>query len=243
VYLVDMVDSLLFEESISRLMRAPKIGLVGKGEALGREGILSLLVFSTQEEVFVFDILLLAVDGFKYGLFAVLQRPDLIKVVHDVRHLSDILHHQFQVTLVNVFDTMAAHLVVANWEADMPRRKIEVAPTLEDTLRRFQKRVDLDPGVLDDGSSRHKVNKRWRLRSLPKQLLLEAATSALLLLPLAKVLELKMADSVNRASEALLNEVRDMEDDSRAMQSALSPQFNPDSMTTTLPLWRRIILS
>ena len=57
-----------------------KIGLVGKGEALGREGILSLLVFSTQEEVFVFDILLLAVDGFKYGLFAVLQRPDLIKV-------------------------------------------------------------------------------------------------------------------------------------------------------------------
>ena len=80
VYLVDMVDSLLFEESISRLMRAPKIGLVGKGEALGREGILSLLVFSTQEEVFVFDILLLAVDGFKYGLFAVLQRPDLIKV-------------------------------------------------------------------------------------------------------------------------------------------------------------------
>ena len=116
------------------------------------------------------------------GLFELLHR-----VVHDVRHLSDILHHQFQVTLVNVFDTMAAHLVVANWEADMPRRKIEVAPTLEDTLRRFQKRVDLDPGVLDDGSSPYKVNKRWRLRSLPKQLLLEAATSALLLLPLAKV--------------------------------------------------------
>ena len=80
MYLVDMVDSLLFEESLSRLMRAPEIGLIGKGEALGREGVLSLLVFSTQEEVFVFDILLLAVDGFKYGIFAVLQRPDLIKV-------------------------------------------------------------------------------------------------------------------------------------------------------------------
>ena len=93
VYLVDMVDSLLFEESLSRLMRAPEIGLIGKGEALGREGVLSLLVFSTQEEVFVFDILLLAVDGFKYGLFAVLQRPDLIKVNYHTKCGSTSLNH------------------------------------------------------------------------------------------------------------------------------------------------------
>ena len=81
VYLVDMVDSELFEESISRLMRASKVGLAGKGEALGREGVLSLLVLATEEaEVFVFDILLLGTDGFQYGLFAVLHRPDLVKV-------------------------------------------------------------------------------------------------------------------------------------------------------------------
>ena len=80
VYLVDMVDSKLFEESIFRLMKAAKVGLVGKGEALGREGVLSLLVLATEEEVFVFDILLLGVDGFKYGLYAVLHRPDLVKV-------------------------------------------------------------------------------------------------------------------------------------------------------------------
>ena len=72
----------MFEESLSRLVINPKIGIIGKGEALGREGVLSLPVFSTQKEVFVFDILLLAVDGFKYGLFAVLQCPDLIKVDH-----------------------------------------------------------------------------------------------------------------------------------------------------------------
>ena len=79
VYLVDMVDSKLFEESISRLMKAAKVGLVGKGEAPGREGVLSLLVLAAEEEVFVFDILLLGVDGFKYGLYAVLHRPDLVK--------------------------------------------------------------------------------------------------------------------------------------------------------------------
>ena len=81
VYLVDMVDSKLFEESISRLMKAAKVGLVGKGEALGREGVLGLLVFATEEyEVFVFDILTLGMGGFQYGLYAVLHCPDLVKV-------------------------------------------------------------------------------------------------------------------------------------------------------------------
>ena len=83
-----------------------------------------------------------------------------MQVVHDVRQLSDILHHQFQVTLVNVFDTMAAHLVVANWEADTPRQNLEVAPALEDTLRRFINWSDLDS--LATGSSQDSANcSRW----------------------------------------------------------------------------------
>jgi len=244
VYLVDMVDSELFEESISRLMRATKVGLAGKGEALGREGVLSLLVLATEEEeAFVFDILLLGTEGFQYGLYAVLHRPDLVKVVHDVRQLSDILHHQFQVTLVNVFDTMAAHLVVANWEADTPRQNMEVAPSLEDTVRRFLKTPDVEISRLSAGSSQAAsitASSRWRLRALPKQLLLEAAVSALLLLPLANLLELKLMEPVNRTSEALLDEVRGLTCDSEAEQAALTPQFNPDSMTVALPLWRRI---
>ena len=134
-------------------------------------------------------------------------------MVHDVRQLSDILHHQFQVTLVNVFDTMAAHLVVANWEADAPRQNMEVAPALEDTLRRFLKTSDFELSHLSAGSSQAiaspgtTASSRWRLRALPKQLLLEAAVSALLLMPLANLLELKLLEPVNRTSEALLDAV------------------------------------
>ena len=51
------------------------------------------------------------------------------------------------------------------------------------------------------------ATSRWRLRALPEQLLLEAAVSAFLLLPLADVLEQKLLDPVNRTSEALLDEV------------------------------------
>ena len=127
-----------------------------------------------------------------------------------MRQLSDILHHQFQVTLVNVFDTMAAHLVVANWEADTPRQNMEVAPALEDTLRRFLKTPDMELSHLSAGSSQATsitASSKWRLRALPKQLLLESAVSALLFLPLANLLELKLMEPVNRTSEALLDAV------------------------------------
>ena len=163
-------------------------------------------------------------------------------MVHDVRQLSDILHHQFQVTLVNVFDTMAAHLVVANWEADNPRRNLEVAPALEDTLRRFLKRPDLELGPLGTGSSQAAVSRRcrlkaisnssffstfcitigrWRLRALPYQLLLEDAVSVFLLLPLATMLEQKLLEPVSRTSEALLDDVL----------------VNSVSITVAFPLW------
>ena len=83
-------------------------------------------------------------------------------MVHDVRQLSDILHHQFQVTLVNVFDTMAAHLVVANWEADTPRQNLEVAPAFVDTVRRFLRRSDLEfNSLLAAGSSQDAASSRW----------------------------------------------------------------------------------
>ena len=121
---------------------------------------------------------------------------------------------------------MAAHLVVANWEAD--NQNLEVIPALEDTLRRFLKRPDLELGPLGTGSSQAAVSRRcrlkaisnssffstfcitigrWRLRALPYQLLLEDAVSVFLLLPLATMLEQKLLETVNRTSEVLLDEV------------------------------------
>merc|ERR1719180_351708 len=107
---------------------------------------------------------------------------------------------------------------------------MEVAPALEDTLRRFLKTSDFELSHLSAGScSGTTASSRWRLRALPKQLLLEAAVSALLLLPLANLLELKLMQPVSRTSEALLDAVRGLTDNSEAEQAALTPQFNPDS--------------
>ena len=48
-------------------------------------------------------------------------------MVHDFRASSDLLYHQFGLKLVNVFDTMAAHIVVTNW---MVERKVTRAKKL-----------------------------------------------------------------------------------------------------------------
>ena len=45
-----------------------------------------------------------------------------MKVVHDFRATADLLYHQYGLELLNVFDTMAGHIIVteakvsrANW--------------------------------------------------------------------------------------------------------------------------------
>ena len=50
-----------------------------------------------------------------------------VKVVHDFRAGSDLLYHQYELELVNVFDTMAGHIVVTNW---MVERKVTRAKRL-----------------------------------------------------------------------------------------------------------------
>ena len=249
LYLVDVVDSGVFEEAMGRLMVEARVGLNCLGEAVGREGVLSLLVLATARDVFVFDLQLLGTEGFQYGLWAVLRRPELVKVgatlatttatatltqvVHDVRQMSDLLFHQFNLTLANVFDTMAAHLVVANWEAAVPGAAA-AAPRLADSARRF-----LRLGGRAELGLRRDSDPVWRSRALAPQLLVAAATSALLLLPLARELELRLGDPVARASAALLQEVRGIEDDEEARQANLAPHINPDSMVVSLPAWRR----
>ena len=50
-----------------------------------------------------------------------------VKVVHDFRASSDLLFHQYGLKLINVFDTMAGHIVVTNW---MVERKVTRAKRL-----------------------------------------------------------------------------------------------------------------
>ena len=60
--------------------------------------------------------------------------PDCVKVVHDFRAGSDLLHHQFGLQIENVFDTMAGQLVVANWVLE---RKVARARSQREAVRDY----------------------------------------------------------------------------------------------------------
>ena len=52
---------------------------------------------------------------FRWDLASVLGNEECVKVVHDFRASADLLYHQYGLELINVFDTMAAHIMVTNW--------------------------------------------------------------------------------------------------------------------------------
>jgi len=232
LYLVDPVSSSLFHESISRLMCVTTVGLTCEGESLGRHSILSLLVLTTHEDVFMYDMLCLGHrDGFQSGLWSVLCRTDLVKVVHDVRQMSHVLFHQFNIVLENVFDTMAAHIVVTDWSVE-PQSRLTTAPNFKYLVRYYLDCVNMDIlGTLSKVSS-------WQTRPLSPSQLVTAASISVCLLPLAKVLEHRLTLPMEVACQGLLDDVRKM-DNEEAAAAVLEPHLTPDCMLDTLPVWRR----
>jgi len=231
LYRVDTVSSSVFHESISRLMSVTTVGLSCEGESLGRHGLLSLLVLATHEDVFVYDMLCLGLDGFHGGLWTVLCRTDLVKVVHDVRQMSDVLYHQFNIVLENVFDTMAAHIVVTDWSME-PQSRLTTAPNLTHLVRYYLDCVNVD--MIQTPS---KVSS-WRTRPLSSSQLVTVATLSVCLLPLAKVLEQRLTLPMEVACQGLLDDVRKMNKE-EAAAAVLETHLTPDCMLDTLPLWRR----
>lgn len=80
------------------------------GQTLGRSGSLAILAAATPHLIFIFDLAKVgAEEMLGAGLGQVLMDESVVKVVHDCRPLEDLLHHQFDINLANVFDTQVSH--------------------------------------------------------------------------------------------------------------------------------------
>ena len=84
----------LFEDVIEKLQRETEIGVSGQLETRGRgelarKGTLSLLSIATNTTVFIFDILEIGEEVFKWGLGAVLTNSNCVKITHDARLLRE----------------------------------------------------------------------------------------------------------------------------------------------------------
>ncbi|XP_021259358.1 piRNA biogenesis protein EXD1 isoform X2 [Numida meleagris] len=100
-----------FGPAVLHLKQQHVISVVGEGVNLCCHGKLSWLQVATKSRVFLFDIFLLGPQAFTNGLQMVLEDKNILKVMHDCRWISDCLFHQYNVLLVNVFDTQVADVL------------------------------------------------------------------------------------------------------------------------------------
>ncbi|XP_052280797.1 piRNA biogenesis protein EXD1-like [Dreissena polymorpha] len=122
----------LFFEAVKAIRRHMVVGVAMQGVCLGRKGKLSWVQIFDGGHTFLFDILRLGEHAFKEGLESILEDENILKVFHDCRIASDILHHQYSVDLVNVFDTQVADVFIyrLHHNNDWPRHTSNLASCL-----------------------------------------------------------------------------------------------------------------
>jgi len=221
LFLVDRAGPMLCYIA-ERLGGAPRLGL---SLQCGRAGRPAILALSTQFEVFLLDILALGrVELQQCGLGELLASPDTVKVGHDCRQLSSVLHQQFGFSLVNLFDTLGAHLVFSNW-ALSPSRHTVANKELHWTVRDYLG-VTLEhlhrPGHRGSYSG-----SDWESRPLQPGPALAAARDVLYLLPLQELLERATQLPQERFTQALLAEP----------YQPRTPQRLPRTVSACLPPW------
>ena len=109
---LDSIGVTEFLVAVGHIRRQKAVGFSLAGSRVGRRGRLSWVVVSTPDLVYLFDIFSLGNEGFKHGLKDVFSSDSVVKVTHDCRHAADMLHRQYGVDLVNVFDTQVADAMI-----------------------------------------------------------------------------------------------------------------------------------
>ena len=228
----------MFEEAVARVLEAKLVGLGGEGGLLGRAMPLPWLLITTRDDVFMFDVQALGDEGWRYGLRTVLQDPQVTKVTHDCRPLSDCLWHQHGVKLEGVWDTMAGDLVIhADWvhRGFLSRYTRSLAHLVIDYL-----------GVRDDHFSFPRYRRArlavdqagWVQRPLSPHLELEAARGVLYLPSLYSVVRAATMQPFHRAVAILNTHVRD-KDDPDAASLAFETHLIPGRLRGVMPSWER----
>ena len=235
LYVIDNLDD-LYSHAIEVIIDCDKIGLSCEGKYLGRHGSLCWLAVSTDNDVFLFDILSLGQDSFKFGLRSVLQDNKIIKIVHDVRFIHDCLVKQFDIKMNNVFDTMIGDIVFLNQYAFggfLPAFNRSLSMVLRDYL-----------GIEDfhifypryRRTHLAKDSTVWEARPASNSLLLGAARNCLYLQALFQIVRKGTLLPFHHSCQVLKNfiKTRDAPDAARAQ---LEMDDLPKDLYENLPDW------
>lgn len=76
-----------------------------EGVGIGRFGVICWIAIATNEHVFLLDMCSLGPAGIEAGIGKIFTDPNILKITHDCRFMSDALFHRYDLKLENVFDT------------------------------------------------------------------------------------------------------------------------------------------
>lgn len=198
-------------QAISVLSLQDRVAVDCEGVSLSRTGRLCLIQLAIEDLVYIVDLISEEPTDIDYartlfeqgGLKKFLENPHIIKVVHDCRHDSDALFHQFGVKLGPVIDTQVAFRVVRR-----VRGMDEGLPvSLKTLLKKFAfvsaDELDVKSSVKD---SMKENDQFWLKRPLSEQALCYARFDVEHLLQVAQTLH-KLVQSIDpEAWQMVLNQ-------------------------------------
>jgi len=228
-----------FDFAMDELENQTILGLSMQGKNLCRTGVLSVLLISTKEAVFLFDIIALT-DKVCFDdespLRTLLEDSGVTKVLHDSRIICDLLHHKYHVHLSNVYDTLASHVVFgtyAIYAGFMPKHTFP----LTDMIRGY---LGVKAQFLYFPHKRaynlDKDTEIWLERPLPPHLELNAVYDVMYLLDLHRLTRKAMDQPFRQMTEVLMKDLRDANEIDNSIKV---PQVHllPIDSRKVLPNW------
>lgn len=181
------------QAAVNKLSTSTHIAVDCEGVLLSRTGKLCLIQIANEEIVIIFDLVDSPQDGGMHGkslfenggLKKLLEDEAIYKVMHDCRHDSDALYHQFNIKLSSVIDTQVAFFIL--------RRSMKMEDglpvSLKTLLKKFSFVNDHDIQVKNNVKDSMKGdNEFWLLRPLSDTALWYARLDVEHLLRLSSIL-------------------------------------------------------
>ncbi|KAL4230381.1 nucleic acid binding [Mactra antiquata] len=214
-----------FYEAMAYIRKYSIIGVSVEGVVIGRAGKLCWFQIAVPDHIFLFDVLSIGKACFDEGIKELLETEDILKVFHDCRMVSDMLHHQYNIKLVNVFDTQVANVFVYRLKhhQDWPRYVEGLSSCLFSHMNLSVE--DVNWSVVRE-QKREEDEMVWMERPPQRHIVEAAVKNVKHLLELRTILMEKMMEEYVAGVNIYLMHVRDASDhDSSRYQS--SPHLLP----------------
>ncbi|XP_023336961.1 piRNA biogenesis protein EXD1 isoform X2 [Eurytemora carolleeae] len=240
VYVIEALNE-AFDSALKDIDLSPVIGVQLEGINISRSGTLKCVSVCTETAVYLFDIGKMKYSVFKYGLQYFLESQEKVKVFHDVRFASDLLHHQYEVNLMNVFDTAVADITfftMSQAQGFLPR-----------FIRTYQVLCREYLGIPETGLFYFKYRPEtmerdqgrfWR-NGFDKQTILALSRNCLYFLPLYKICKKAVMYHFNQGTQLFLSTVRELgNNDAKKLQTKPIEKIStPQELCALYPTWSK----